>query len=114
MSGFRASLLKPTSRILSGEPAATHRFSHGGMGPPSPVISWRIRVRVGGSCSLRKRASYPPARAQGDTQASKPVAPAVYVYMSAVTLRPSRRAASTFSMAASIFGQLAWPAALRW
>ena len=47
-------------------------------------------------------------------QASKPVEPAVYVYMSAVIRSPSFRAASIFAMAWSIFDQFAAPAAFRW
>ena len=56
----------------------------------------------------------PPSRLHGGRHASKPVAPAVYVYMSAVIFSPSRRAASTFSITRSSFGQFASPAAFRW
>ena len=43
--------------------------------------------------------------AQGGIAASRPVAPAGYVYMSAVIFSPAARAASTLAITWSIFGQ---------
>ena len=83
VSGFSASFLKPTSSSRSGEPASRHRFSQ-----PSPGVLHLLedaRARLAGSReALGSASGQPPSRPQGGMQASNPVAPAVYVYMSAV------------------------------
>ena len=111
VSGFSAALRKATSFSRSGEPASRHRFSQ-----PSPGvrISLRMRARVSPSRMRSKVLGQPPSRLQGGRHASNPEAPAVYVYMSAVSRTPSRRAASTFSITAPSFGQFGSPAAFRW
>ncbi|HSD27046.1 MAG TPA: hypothetical protein VLL75_07050, partial [Vicinamibacteria bacterium] len=53
-------------------------------------ISRSMRARVSPSRMRSNVRPQPPSRLQGGRQASKPVAPAVYVYMSAVTFSPSR------------------------
>ena len=75
VSGFSASVLNSTSSRRSGEPAARQRFSQ-----PSarrPHRGEDPRRASAGSASRRNSASYPPSRAHGGRQASKPVAPAV-------------------------------------
>ena len=73
VSGFRASLRKPTSRMLSGEPAPRYMFSHAS---DSSFISRAMRRRAAGSASRSSDASKPPSWTQGGIDALSPVAPA--------------------------------------
>ena len=63
--------------------------------PPSLQTLVQSAVLNGYSRSRANSASQPPLSAEGGSAASSPVAPAVYMYMSAVIFSPSARAAST-------------------
>ncbi len=68
--GLSASLLNPTSRMLSADPEPSHMFSQAS---DSSSISAAIRCRVGSSCRRSSEAAKPPSCTHGGMITLSPV-----------------------------------------
>ena len=76
--------------------------------------SRRTRARSVGSARRLSIASIPPSRTQSGKSVRSVVLDAVYGYTSAITSRPSSRAASISSSASATLPQFGRPAAFTW